>query len=113
MHISHRLDDETAMMVLVVDDLRSYGFTGPVAARIVGEMRSYIQYASSNPSHQAWVAFFDFEGKQHCVAAISTTHLAAVMTSNPVCLVLALHELVTRAAERLDELRAKKSQEAA
>ncbi|WLS07175.1 hypothetical protein Q9314_13360 [Shinella sumterensis] len=112
MHASHRVDDEAALLALTVAQLRLHGFTGPVAARLVGEMRKYIEFAAIKTSNQAWAAFFDFEGRQHCVAAVSTTNLAAIMASKPVCLVIALHELVARAAERLEELKATK-QEAA
>jgi hypothetical protein len=104
MHRAHRLDDETALMVLTVAQLRFHGLSGPVASKLIGQVSPYVRFAAIDPGHQCWIAFYEFEGAEHYTTSLTTTHLAAVMASRPMCLVIALHEIVARAAGCLEAL---------
>lgn len=95
-------------MTIVVAQLRLHGVPGPAAVKIVGNARDYVRFVLFDQAHQAWLAIFDDAGAQYSTVSLSTSHLASVMESKPVCLVVALHEVVGRASRFLQEMLAQK-----
>uniref|UniRef100_UPI003671ADE1 hypothetical protein n=1 Tax=Rodentibacter caecimuris TaxID=1796644 RepID=UPI003671ADE1 len=86
--------------------------SGPVAIDLLAEMSSEIRYVAGDQRRRCWIVFVETERQSFRVAAISARHLESILDAHPLSLVLPLHEVVARAAERLDALRAKKSKEA-
>ncbi|MFC3076362.1 hypothetical protein [Shinella pollutisoli] len=107
------LTDLDATTVFASAELQALELSGPVAIDLLAEMSSEIRYVAGDQRRRCWIVFVETERQSFRVAAISARHLESILDAHPLSLVLPLHEVVARAAERLDALRAKKSKEAA
>lgn len=107
------LTDLDATTVFASAELQALELTGPIAIDLLAEMSSEIRYVAADRSRRCWIVFIETARQSFRVSAISARHLESILDAHPLSLVLPLHEIVARAAERRDALTAKKSKEAA
>ncbi|WP_411905979.1 hypothetical protein [Rhizobium mayense] len=108
------LSDLDAVMILVHSELaKLQRLDWSDCIRVVAELEYEIRYVTADPNRRCWLVFVENEHGSHRLTAHTVRHLESLLTAFPLSSVLAVHELVGRAAERLDELRATKTREAA
>lgn len=102
------LDDFAALVVLTVDELMDAGLNGVVAASLLREFSADLRHVANASENRAWILFIADPVRDFRRAAINLRHLEALINAHPLANVLALHDFVGRAGERLAKLRAEK-----
>lgn len=108
------LSDLDATMILVHSELaKLQRLDWSACIKIVAELSAEIRYVAADRTRHCWLAFIENEHGNHRLVAHTARHLESLLGAFPFSAVLAVHELVGRAVERLGALQAKKTQEAA
>lgn len=106
--MEHPLSDHSALCLLTVGALREIGLTYPVASELVSKFDREIRYVALDPEHRTWIVFVEKPEASFQIAAVSHSHLEAVLAAHPLSPVLDLRQPVERALAHLAELKAAK-----
>ncbi|MGI2031401.1 hypothetical protein ACRQ1B_03310 [Rhizobium panacihumi] len=108
------LTELDAILVFTCAELQALErLNAPTSLRIIGEVADEIRYVAADRKRRCWVVFVENANGSFRLPALSAAHYEALLCAFPLSLVLPLHQVVSRAVERLDGLQAKLSREAA
>lgn len=102
------LTDLNALAVLTVAELMAVGLNGVVASTLLRELSADFRHVANAPENRAWVLFVADPVRDFRRVAINFRHLEALINTHPLANILALHDFVGRAGERLAKLKAEK-----
>lgn len=107
MHIGDlALSDQACVMILTAAELQHAGLVTNRACALVSRFSSEVRYAAGDNSRRAWLVFIEGTKYDIILPTLTSRHLEAVLDVHPMSIVLALHEFVARASERLAAMKA-------
>lgn len=107
------LTDLDAVAVFAAAELQTFKLSARVATGLLSDMESEVRYVASCSTHRCWIVFAETERAKFLLPAIGARHLESILDAHPLSRVLSLHEVIARAAERLEVLKAKRTRDAA
>ena len=107
MHIGDlALSDHSCLMIFTVAELQRAGLVTNRACELASRFSEEIRYVHGDLSRRAWLIFIESTKYDVIVPTLTGRHLEAVLDAHPMSIVLALHEFVARASERLASMKA-------
>lgn len=107
MHIGElALSDQSCVMILTAAELQRAGLVTNRACELASRFSEEIRYVHGDLSRRAWLIFIDGTKYDITLPTLTGRHLEAVLDAHPMSIVMALHEFVARASERLAAMKA-------
>ncbi|MBR7651523.1 hypothetical protein KCX83_04210 [Brucella oryzae] len=102
LHISGQpMTDMNAVLIFASYELQLIGVQPSRSCELVARFQGEIRYASS-PDSRAWLIFIEDDVRDVILTALTARRLESILTAHPLSIVLPLHEVAQRGAERLE-----------
>ncbi len=95
-----------ALRVLLAAELQGLGLESHVAIPLLSQFSGEVRYVLSDLGRRVcWITFVDAEPKDIRLASLNPEDLQDALARFPLSLVVSLHELIQRAAQRLAKIK--------
>lgn len=102
MHIGDQaISDHACAMIFTAAELQRAGLVTNRACELASRFSEEIRYVHGDLSRRAWLIFIECTKYDIILPALTGRHLQAVIDVHPMSIVMALHEFVARASERV------------
>ena len=103
------LTEYDAMRVLIAAELQEIGLAPYVSMKLLSEFSGEVRYIVSDLSRRVcWITFINGERSEFRLASLSPEHFLRTLARFRLALVVPLHELAQRAAQRLASIQKEK-----